>query len=440
MNTLDKCRALPWAVMPAVANVPKAILGPVMAEGDTSPVAVLERLSAKVDEMSGPIKATAEQALKEVKNFGEVSAATKAKADKAITEITATSKAVDELKASIEGINGSMLELSQQVAAGGSAGDDRRPMSLGQAFVAEEEKIGNFVQNGCRGALSITVENAITTASGSAGGLISHPEETNPVRMARRRLRIWQMLTQSRTGKDLVTYRKQVLRTNAAAMVAEGGTIPASEYGWDKATSPVKKIGHVTNISEEAMSDADQLQSEIDSELRYGLDLEREMQILSGDGVGDNLGGLLTEATAFSAAAGLPNATPIDRLRLAILQVTLSDYVATSITMNPTDWAAVDLLKDTVGRFIFGNPGTLSTPRLWSLDVVESNSMSVGEWLVGDLAMAATVYRRADVEVLISSEHGTNFVEDMLTMKATERLAMAIKRAAAMVTGNFTFA
>lgn len=439
MKTLEKPK-VPWAIMNAVANVPAAVLTPVLAEGGSSPNAVLERLEARVNDMAGPIKATAEQALSEVKKFGAISEETKNKADKAIDEINKTTAAVDALKASIEGLDAKHLELAQAVAASGGAGDDRRPMSLGKAFVANDEKIGTYVQNGCSGSLSITVENAITTAAGSAGGLIEHPEETEPVRMARRRLRIWQMLTQGRTGRDLVTYRKQVLRTNAAAMVAETAPIPASAYGWDKATSAVKKCGHVTNISEEAMADSDQLQTEIDGELRYGLDLEREAQILAGDGVGENLHGLLPNATAFVAANGLPNATAIDRLRLAILQITLQDYVATSITLNPTDWAAIDLLKDSQSRFIFGNPATQTTPRLWGLDVVESNSMSTGEWLVGDLAMAATLYRRKDVEVLISSEHGTNFVEDMLTMKATERLALAVKRSLAMVTGNFTFA
>jgi len=440
-KTLMKSAALPHAIMMAMQAVPKSVMGPVLAEGAPNAEAMLTQLTAKVDEMSGPIKATAETALAEVKAQGKLTEETKAAADKAISDITATSRAVEELKALIEGIDGKVLDVSQSVAAGlagnGGAG---QVMSLGQAFVAEEDKIKAFVAGGLSGSLSVTVENAITTAGGSGGGLISHPEEMEPVRMARRRLRIWQMLTQSRTGKDSVHYRKQVLRTNAAAMVAEEGTIPASAYGWDKATERVKKLGHVTNISEEAMEDADQLQSEIDSELRYGLDLEREMQILTGDGVGENLTGLLTEATAFVGAAGLPNATPIDRLRLAILQVTLADYTATSITLNPTNWAGIDLLKDTQTRYVFGNPVNQTTPRLWGLDVVESNSMSVGEWLVGDLAQAATFYRRRDVEVLISSEHGTNFVEDMLTMKATERAALAIKRPAAMITGDFTFA
>ncbi len=442
MKTLMKATApVPYALMASMQAIPKSVIGPVLNEAPQGVEAMLAALTAKVDEMSGPIKATAETALKEVQAHGAVTEETKATADKAIAEITATSKAVEDLKALVEGLDGKVLDVSQQVAAGGGGGAaGGQVMTLGQAVVANEEQIAAFVGNGFSGALKIDVDNAITTASGSGGGLIARPEETEPVQLARRRLRIWQLLTQGRTGVDVVTYRKQVLRTSAAAMVAEEGTIPESAYGWDKATANVKKIAHRTQISKEAMEDADQLQTELDSEMRYGLDLERETQILTGDGVGENLSGLLTEATAFSAAAGLPNATPIDRLRLAILQVTLADYVATSITLNPTDWAAIDLLKDTQGRFIFGNPGTASTPRLWSLDVVESNTMTAGEWLVGDLAMAATFYRRKDIEVLISSEHGTNFIEDMLTMKATERAALAIKRAAAMVTGNFTFA
>ncbi len=76
---------------------------------------------------------------------------------------------------------------------------------------------------------------------------------------------------------------------------------------------------------------------------------------------------------------------------------------------------------------------------LWGKNVVESNTMTAGEWLVGDLALAATYYDRQETEVLISSENDTNFVEDMLTMKARKRVALAIKRTLAMVTGDFTF-
>jgi len=88
---------------------------------------------------------------------------------------------------------------------------------------------------------------------------------------------------------------------------------------------------------------------------------------------------------------------------------------------------------------VFGNPGSPNGPALWGKPVVESNSMTVGEWLVGDFPMAATYYDRQETEITVSSEHASNFIEDMLTMKGRRRAALANKRALAMVTGDFTF-
>lgn len=433
-------------MMPAVslaalsAAQPSAVLVGPRNDATPSTEDMLKQVSQKLTEISDNVKATAETALKEAKNSGEVSAEVKQTADKLLTKQTELNNQVTKIIEDLEGVTAKQAEMAQHMAEGGRPAGGS-VLSLGQAVVAEEEKLQAFQAAGFSGSCRIEVANAITTAAGSGGGLIYREEDRTPVALQRRRLRIRQLLNTARTSSDLVIYRKQTLRTNAAAPVAEEGTIPASAYGWSKATAPVKKIGHVTNISKEAMSDADQLQSELDGEMRYGLDLEEETQLLAGDGIGENLAGLLTEATPFVAAAGLPNATRIDRLRLAVLQIALADHIATSLTLNPTDWAAIDLLK--VGasdeRYVFGNPGTAATPMLWGKDVVESNSMTLGEWLAGDLFMAATVYDRADTEVLISSEHGTNFIEDMLTMKATKRLALAIKRASAMVTGDFTF-
>ncbi|WP_073833037.1 phage major capsid protein [Pseudovibrio exalbescens] len=432
------------SMMPAIsvaalaATRPDAVLGTVRSEASDME-ALLKQVSQQLDRVSGDVKSTAETALQEARRSGEVSNETKATADRLLSEQTALSKAVSNLTTTLEGLDAKTQELSQHVASGPSA-SPAPVQSLGQAFVSNQEAISSFAANGAKGSLRIEVANAITTADGSAGGLITHEEERVPVRLPRRRLMLRARLTQGTVGSDLVTYRKQVLRDNQSAMVAEGAASPESSYGWEKADAKVKKISHHTNITEEALADADFLQTEIDTELRYGLDLEEEEQILAGDGTGENLIGLLTEAPAFVAPSGLPDATRIDRLRLAILQVALADYSVTDLVLNPLDWAAIEMQKDADNRYIFANPAAMTTPVLWGKDVIETNTMSAGEWLAGDLAMAATYYDRQRTEVLISSEHDTNFVEDMLTMKARKRVAMAIKRQAAMVKGNFTFA
>lgn len=432
------------SLMPAVSTAalfacaPAAVLGNPRAEAPNIEQ-TLKEVTAQLSRIESSVKSTAEDALAQAKKAGEVSAETKAEADKLLTAQTEATKIVEGLKAQLESLDTKTADIAQAVADGFGGGVSERPKTLGQAVVAQDEKIAKYIADGASGTLSLKVGAAITTADGSGGGLIYREEERTPVPLARRRLLLRNLISNARTSSDLVKYRRQSLRDNQAAAVAEGAAAPESSYGWEKAEAPVRKVSHVTNISEEAMADADQLQSEIDGEMRYGLDLEEDRQILAGDGLGENLAGLLTAAPAFVAAAGLPDATRIDRLRLGLLQVALEDYTSTAIVLNPTDWTAIDLLKDADQRFIFGNPASQSTPMLWGKDVAETNTMTAGEWLAGDLMMAATLYDRMDTEVLISSEHDQNFVEDMLTMKARKRLALAIKRALAMVQGDFTF-
>ncbi|MEN9062852.1 phage major capsid protein [Ponticoccus litoralis] len=347
------------------------------------------------------------------------------------------SGALSKLEGKLEALETRSLDIEQTVAQG-DRGRGAPEMSVGRE-IAESDELKAWVKGGLSGNLILKPSAAITSATGSAGGLIWPTEDRTPTNMPRQRLPIRALLFQATTDSDVVKFARQTLRTNAAAPVAEGAAAPESSYGWTQAETNVRKIAHVTHISDEALEDAGQLQAAIDGEMRYGLDLEEENQILSGDGTGQNLSGLITEATAFAAAAGLPNATRIDRLRLGLLQLALANYAATGITLNPIDWAAIELLKDTQGRYVFGDPNTLKTPMLWGADVVPTLSHSAGEWMAGNFSMAATLYDRKAAEVLISSEHGDNFVEGMKTMKASKRLAMATKRPAALVTGDFIF-
>ncbi len=434
--------------MPAIcvaalmAATPASVLVGPRNDGSVDPEALLKDVQAQLEKLNGDVKQTAENALSEAKKAGDVSVETKAQADKLLTIQQGLTDSVKALTDQLEGVKQSNLEIAQAVAAGGQGGASA-PMSLGRAITTEgADQINAYLSAGASGSMSFDVNNAITTADGSGGGLIFHEEERDPVNMPRRRLRIAALVGQGRTGTNLVPYRKQTLRTDATDMIAEGGAYPESAFGWSAADAKVRKVGAHTNITEETLADAALFQSEIDGELRYGVDKAIDEQVLAGDGVGENLDGLMPNATAFVAAAGLPDANPIDRLRLAILQVALADYVADTILLNPTDWARIELIKNGSGdaRYVFGNPSAPSAPALWGKNVVDSNTMTAGEWLVGDLVMAATLYERAGIEVLLSTENDDNFIKDMITMKARKRLAQAVKRPAAMVKGNFTFA
>jgi len=424
------------AAMAIGRAVPASVMGPVRADASGQVEKLLGDVSAELTRVSNELKPLADAALKASEASNVLSQEAKDQTDKVLKQFHELSGAQSKLEGKLEALETQNLDLSQQVAAGGQAGGAIQ--SLGHQLAHSDEL--KAYAGTPSGNLLLKPKNAITSIDGSGGGLIWETQERTAVELARQSLRIRQLLDVVTTASDLVRYAKQVLRTNNAAPIAEGASAPVSEFGWDKADAPIRKLGHVTHVSDEALSDAGQMQGMIDGELRYGLELEEEQQIIAGDGTGENLTGLVTEASAFAAAAGLPNETRIDRLRLGLLQVALSNYAATGITLHPTDWAGIDLTKDSQGRYIFGNPNSASTPMLWGLDVIPTLSHGVGEWMCGNFFMAARLYDRQLVEVLISSEHGTNFVDGMKTVKATERVALAVKRATALVTGNFTFA
>ncbi|MBF4248450.1 phage major capsid protein, partial [Vibrio anguillarum] len=125
------------------------------------------------------------------------------------------------------------------------------------------------------------------------------------------------------------------------------------------------------------------------------------------NGTGANLHGLIPQASAFAAPTGseVTLEQRMDRLRLAILQAALAEYQANGIVLHPTDWATIELLKDSQGKYIIGNPQNGTTPTLWRLPVVATQSIAQNAFLTGSFNLGAQIYDRMDIEVLVSTEN-----------------------------------
>jgi HK97 family phage major capsid protein len=63
--------------------------------------------------------------------------------------------------------------------------------------------------------------------------------------------------------------------------------------------------------------------------------------------------------------------------------------------------------------------------------------MALGAFLVGSFRFGATLYDRMGIEVLLSSENADDFEKNLLTMRAEQRLALAVKRPASFISGTF---
>lgn len=416
--------------------IPSAVIGHV--RNDVQNVEdLLKQVNNELKRVGDDLKRTAENALSEAKNAGQLSSEVKGKADELLSKHNALSDAQNKLNDALEGVKAQHKELEQHVADRlSSMGKREAPKSLGE-LVVENQKLADYVKNGAQGKVLISVNAAITSLSTSAGGLVAPDREAEIVGMQRRRMTVRDLLSQGETESNLVQYPKQTTRTNNAAAVTEGATKPTSDYVWTLTDAPVRTIAHIVPISRQALDDAKQLRTEVDTEMRYGLDFAEELQLLNGSGQGQNLSGLIINATAYSAAFAPSAAQMIDQLRLAHLQASLAEFVSDGQILNPTDWARIELLKDGENRYLWANPRGLGTPTLWGKPVVETAAMTVDKFLVGAFKAAATIYDRMETEVLISSEDGDNFKKNMYTMRAEKRLALAVKRGLALVYGDF---
>lgn len=418
--------------------IPAGIIGSVRNEANIEKL--LADVKASLKDITDGVKSTAEDALKQAKNNGSVTDELKQKADQLLTNQSKLEDMQNKLTDRIEQLSTRNADLEQKLA-GRRGATAEEAKSLGQ-MVAEHDSIKQYAAGGAKGAVSVSVQNAITSSTASAGSLIAPQRDTEIVGLPRRQLFIRQLLQQGPTTSNAIQYARLKARALNAAMQAEGAMKAESNLIWEPADANVRTIAHWIPVSRQAMDDIPQLQSEIDGELRYGLDFVEEAQVLKGDGTGQNLLGLVPQAVEYSKPAGITvqGTTKIDVLRIAILLASLNEYSADGIVINPVDWTDIELLKDGESRYIFASIIQMAGPQLWGRPVISTAAMSTDEFLVGAFRMAAKVWDRMDTEVSISSEDRDNFVKNMLTVRAEKRLALAVKRPGALITGDFATA
>lgn len=312
------------------------------------------------------------------------------------------------------------------------------PASWGQQVADSEEFKGFLTAAGkARAQIALRPSASITTVNESAGALVT-PDRAGAVTLPRRRLTVRALLGSGTTQSNMIEYARQVTRTNNAATVAEGDLKPETLLAWELKQAKVATIAHWVQASRQALDDAGQLRTLIDGELRYGLALREELQLLLGDGVGTNILGLIPQATAYDATGQAAEATKFDVLLRAIAQAEAANLPATGIVLNSADWMRLQGLKDSEGRYIGSGPMGSAMPTAWGLDVVPSNSMPAGKFLVGNFANAATIYDRMTPVVLLSTEDRDNFVRNMVTMLCEERVALAVRRPEALIYGDYS--
>lgn len=378
---------------------------------------------AKRDE---EIKSFVEKANKEIAETGKIANDTKG--------------AIDMLTKGSEGLLARVAELEQKLARRGGEGGNEGVKSFGEQLT-DSDDFRSLTTRG-RGTARLSVKavtniTSLTTGTGGVGAGIQPARLPGVQAGPDRPFTIRDLIMPGRTSSNAIEYVRESGFQNMAAPVAEGAAKPQSDLSFDLVTTTVKTIAHWFRASKQVLADIPLLQSYINGRAIYGLKYVEENQILAGDGTGQNLLGILPQATAFNETLRVTGDTAIDILRRAILQVRIAEYRATGIVLNPVDWANMELQKDTTGAYIWVNVQDGGAQRMWRLPVIDTNAMPAGEFLVGAFDMGAQVFDREDAAVEVSTEDADNFTKNMVTIRAEERLALAVYRPESFVHGEF---
>lgn len=386
----------------------------------------LTEIQKAVDKLTDSVREKAEQAVTEAKRGIAMSEAQKEVIDDVL-------KKQGEARAELD-------DLLQKLARRGGANEAEQQKSAGYAFI-ESQRYKDFQAKGeqiQRGENLRVDVKAITSLTASGGVLVAPDRQQGVIEIPQRPLSVRDLLAPGRTNSTLIQYFRELVFTNNAAPVAEGTRKPESNLTFEQKDAKVIKLAHFIKATTEILADAPALQSTIDQRLRYGLAFVEDLQLLMGTGVGNNLAGIYTNATAYAAPLTIAGETRIDRLRLAFLQGELALLPADAAVLHPSDWAAIELLKDTQGRYLIGNPQGTLAPTLWGRRIVTTLAMTINNFLAGNFRQSAQIFDREDANVVVSTENEDDFVCNRVTILVEERLALADYRPEARVKGNFT--
>ena len=234
---------------------------------------------------------------------------------------------------------------------------------------------------------------------------------------------------------------------NAASTVAErnGGDFglkPQSSFQFVGQQAPVRTLAHWEAAHRNVLADEPQLRSIIDNELLYGLRLQEDYQILSGDGTGENLLGILNAGVQeYAWSEGATQPVPDskgDALRRSATLAFLAYYEPSGVVLHPNDWEDIELTKNEQGTYLMAMSMQVGAEaRIWRMPIVDTPAIPEGTALVGAFGTGAQIYDREQASIRISEQHADFFVRNAIVILAEQRLALATKRPESFVKVDF---
>ena len=231
---------------------------------------------------------------------------------------------------------------------------------------------------------------------------------------------------------NALTYYLMGSMEGSFSTVAEGAKKPQVHFTTSERTVALSKIAGFIKETDELLADWAFLESAIRGRLQY--EFQKAVEAF-----------LVNTLLATSGIQTGQSSISFDNLlkaKQAVREET--GYAADAILINPADFEALLLTKDSNLQYLLGGPAYGSygnggyggdNPRIWGLPVVESNSVSEGQAIVGAFKVGGSVVTKAGEgqRVEVANTDTDDFEYNRVTVRIEERMALATRVPAAFV-------
>lgn len=320
--------------------------------------------------------------------------------------------------------------------------DSAKAVNPGRVFVKSYEKQTGLNVLSKSHPFAMEVKAATDTQTEGAFGPVLTQVDRNPVFPYQRPLTVAALFGQGTLGanNNAVEYPVFGALEGAPKTVAEAGAKSQFHFAdptWT--TDTLKEVAGWFAVSDNMLEDLDWLQSEINNYAATRLQLVEEDQLLSGDGTGSNLKGILNRDIQKLLADSHTDADRIFETRRLISNAT--GFAPDGVVINPADYEAIRLSRDSNGQYFgggyftgaYGNGGLLQDPPIWGMRTVVTEAIPQGTALVGAFAAGGKVFRKGGLRIESSNSHGDDFINDRVTIRLRERLALQVEYPKAFV-------
>jgi HK97 family phage major capsid protein len=283
---------------------------------------------------------------------------------------------------------------------------------------------------------------AFSGGAGQGGQLVAPQFLPGIVPLKFQPLTVADLMAQGTTSSSSISYVIESAFQDTTAAVLEKGTKPQLDLTLARRQDNVAKIANVAKVTDEMFQDAEQFQAYLSNRMTFGVKRAEETELLSGSGTAPHLQGILNRsglATTVVTTASLTAQKAIEGIYNQITALRSTSFVEPdAIVIHPTDWQTIRLGKDGNNQYYgggpftgaYGNAGPSNQSQLWGLKVDVTTAIAQGTVLVGGFQESAQVFRRMGITLEMTNSNVDDFVNDLITLRAQERVALAVYRPA----------